>query len=219
MGNTVLPAQDLYVGAVKIFDANGDIATAVSLSDNDVVAAKIAADAVTTTKILNASVTADKLASNSVITAKILNANVTLAKLAPTAKTHILNYQVEDLAANASIAGRVIFYVPTGIDVTLVSATIISQGAAQGIADAPNTCVIKLTDGTNDIVEKTYNTGTAFPADGVEQSLGALAVDYVKLAEGEKAVSVRHQRHISKPSGIYASSSIHNCRCLTQRAL
>lgn len=186
MGKTVLPAQDLYVGAVKIFDANGDIATAVSLSDNDVTATKIAANAVITAKIKDANVTAAKLATDAVETLKIKNANVTLVKLAPTAKTHILSYQVEDLAANADIANRVIFYVPTGIDATLVSATIIPQGAAQGIADTPNTCVIKLTDGTHDIVEKTYNTGTAFPADGIEQSLGILAVDYVKLAQGEK---------------------------------
>lgn len=198
MGNTKLPAQDLYVGAVKIFNADGSIAEAVTLADNDVTAAKIAADAVTTTKILDANVTADKLAANSVITAKILDANVTLAKLAPAAKTHILSYQVEDLAANTSIADRVIFYVPTDIDVTLVSATIISQGAAQGIADAPNTCVIKLTDGTNDIVEKTYNTGTVFPADGVEQSLGTLDTNYTKLEQGDKL-------HLSVTNGTLAN--------------
>ena len=186
MGNTVLPAKDLYVGTKKIFNANGDIATAVTLGDNDVVAAKIAADAVTTAKILDANVTAAKLATNAVETAKILDANVTLAKLAPTAKTHILSYQVEDLAAGVDITDRVIFYVPTDIDATLVSATIISQGTAQGIADASNTCVIKLTDGAHDIVEKTYNTDTAFPADGAEQLLGALADDYVKLEQGEK---------------------------------
>jgi hypothetical protein len=185
MGNTKLPAQDLYVGAVKIFNADGSIAEAVTLADNDVTAAKIAADAVTTTKILDANVTADKLAANSVITAKILDANVTLAKLAPTAKTHILSYQVEDLAANTSIANRAIFYVPTGVDVTLVSASIIPQGDDVGIDDS-STCVIKLSDGANTIVEKTYNQSIAFPDAAAVGSLGALDTDYTKLEQGDK---------------------------------
>lgn len=182
---TKLPAQDLYVGAVKIFNANGSIANAVTLANNDVVAAKIAANAVETAKIKDANVTAAKLAANAVETAKIKDVNVTLAKLAVSAKTQIISYQVEDLAAGVDIANRVIFSTPTGIDVTLVSASIIPQGDDAGIDDT-NTCVIKLSDGTNTIVEKTYNTGTAFPNAGAEGSLGTLAADYKGLAQGEK---------------------------------
>jgi hypothetical protein len=214
MGKTVLPAQDLYVGAVKIFGSDGAITSALALDDGSVTAAKMAAAALAKTTAGRAVMADDyfdattvlaKFDANSFDNAALIlaiadgafNADAatralfddgiwTLAKLAATAKTHILSYQVEDLAAGVDITDRVIFYVPTDIDATLVSATIISQGSAQGIADAPNTCVIKLTDGAHDIVEKTYNTGAAFPADGAEQSLGTLAVDYVKLAEGEK---------------------------------
>ena len=185
MGKTSLPAQDLYVGAVKIFNADGSIAEAVTLADNDVVAAKIAANAVTTAKILDANVTAGKLATNAVITVKITDANVTLAKLAATAKTQIISYQVEDLAAGADIANRVIFSAPTGIDATLVSASITPQGDDAGIDDT-NACVIKLSDGTNAIVEKTYNESVGFPAAAAEGSLGALHATYKILAQGEK---------------------------------
>lgn len=185
MGKTVLPAQDLYVGTNRIFKADGTAEVAAVVADNSVVAAKIAANAVETAKIKNAHVTADKLAANSVITAKILDANVTLAKLAPTAKTHILSYQVEDLAAGAGIVDRVIFFAPTGIDATLVSASIIPQGDDAGIDDS-NTCVIKLSNGANTIVEKTYNQSIAFPDAAAVGSLGALDTDYTKLAQGGK---------------------------------
>jgi hypothetical protein len=182
---TKLPAQDLYIGAVKIFKADGSIETALSLGTNDVTAVKIAANAVETAKIKDANVTAAKLATDAVETVKIKDSNVTLAKLATTCKTHILNYQVEDLAADADIADRVIFESPTGIDVTLVSASIIPQGNAAGVDDS-NTCVIKLSDGTNTIVEATYDTDPAFPAAAAATSLGTLDEDYVGLAAGEK---------------------------------
>jgi hypothetical protein len=52
-----------------------------------IVAADIAADAVTTAKILNANVTAAKLASDAVETAKIKDLNVTTGKLAANAVT------------------------------------------------------------------------------------------------------------------------------------
>ena len=185
MGNTKLPAQDTYIGDVKIYNADGSVEIAAAVADGSVTAAKIAANAVETAKIKDANVTAGKLAANSVITAKILDANVTLAKLATTAKTEILSYQVEDLSADSDIANRVIFSAPTGIDATLVSASIIPQGDDAGIDDT-NACVIKLSDGTNTIVEKTYNTGTAFPAAAAEGSLGALHATYKILAQGEK---------------------------------
>jgi hypothetical protein len=108
-----------------------------------------------------------------------------LAKLAATAKYHILNYQVEDLAAGGDIANRVIFAAPTGLDVTLVKATIIPQGNSAGIDDG-NTCVVKLSDGTNTIVEATYDASPGFPAAATETDLGTLESTHKALAAGEK---------------------------------
>jgi hypothetical protein len=185
MGDTKLPAQDTYIGAVKVFNADGSLEETVAVADNAVVAAKIAANAVETAKIKDANVTAGKLATDAVETAKIKAANVTLVKLATTAKTHILTYQVEDLAAGVDIADRVILEAPTGIDVTLVSANIIPQGNDAGIDDS-NKCVIKLSDGTNTIVEATYDADPTFPDAAASTSLGTLDGDYTGLAAGEK---------------------------------
>jgi hypothetical protein len=109
----------------------------------------------------------------------------TAAKLATTAKTHVLTYQVEDLAAGADIAAKVIFAAPAGLDVTLVSASIIPQGTAAGIDDG-NTCVIALTDGTNTIVSQQYDASPAFPTAAAVTSLGTLDETYKVLAAGEK---------------------------------
>jgi hypothetical protein len=169
-------------------DHDGVNSKAVSVgtvADGAITAAKLASDAVITAKILDANVTAGKLASNSVTTAKILDGNVTIAKLSTTAKTKVLSYQVEDLAANADIADRVIFYAPSGIDVTLVSASIIAQGSAAGIDDS-NTCVITLSDGAQTIVTKTYDSDPAFPAAATVTSLGSLDATYKVLSAGEK---------------------------------
>lgn len=108
-----------------------------------------------------------------------------LAKLATTAKTKVLTYQVEDLGAGADIADRVIFAAPSGLDVTLVSASIIPQGNAAGVDDS-NTSVIKLSDGTNTIVEATYDADPGFPAAAAVTSLGTLDVTYKVLSAGEK---------------------------------
>lgn len=183
--STKLPAKDFYIGSVKVINANGSLAQGVTLQDGDVTAGKIAANAVETAKIKDANVTAAKLAPDAVETEKIKDENVTLDKLAPTAKTHILSYQVEDLAAGADIADRVIFEAPEDIDVTLVSAKIIPQGTAAGIDDS-NKCVIKLTDGTNTIVEAEFDSSPAFPDDGVATSLGSLDETHKVLVEGEK---------------------------------
>jgi hypothetical protein len=168
---------------------DGTDSTAVevgTVADNAITAAKIAANAVETAKIKDANVTAAKLATNAVETSKIKDVNVTLAKIATTGKTHILSYQVEDLAANADIVDRVIFEAPTGIDVTLVSANIIPQGNAEGI-DGSNKCVVKLSDGTNTIVEATYgDVSSPFPAAASAASLGTLDTTYKALAAGEK---------------------------------
>lgn len=182
-----LPAKDLYIGNTKIFNSDGSIAEAVTLADNDVTASKIAANAVETAKIKDANVTAAKLAANAVETAKIKDNNVTLAKLAATAKTHILSYQVEDLSAGTDIADRAIFEAPAGLSVTLASVVIISQGTAAGI-DGSNTCVIKLSNGTNTIIEYTMDGDPAFPAAGSSASLGTLDETHKVLAAGEKLV-------------------------------
>ncbi len=108
-----------------------------------------------------------------------------LAKLATTAKTRILNYQVSDLSAGADIAAQVIFSAPAGLDVTLVSASIIPQGTAAGIDDS-NTCVIALTDGTNTIVTQQYDASPVFPAAAAVTSLGTLDETYKVLSAGEK---------------------------------
>jgi hypothetical protein len=111
--------------------------------------------------------------------------DTTIQALDPLAKTRVINYQVEDLSADGDIAARVIFVAPAGLSVLLVSASIISQGTAAGIDDA-NTCVVALTDGTNSIVSKTFNTATAFPAAAAITDLGTLHATYKSLSAGEK---------------------------------
>lgn len=102
--------------------------------------------------------------------------------LSAAAKTQVLSYQVEDLAADGDISARALFVAPAGVDVTITKASIISQGTPAGIDDA-NTCVVELLNGADSIVAKTYNTATAFPADGVQGDLGALAA-FKALAAG-----------------------------------
>lgn len=109
----------------------------------------------------------------------------TLAKHAATANYRILNYRIEDLAAGADFTARAIFIAPTGLDVTLISAGIIPEGASEGVDDS-NTAVIALTDGTNSIVSKTYNTAVQPPAANAFGDLGALNSTYKVLSAGEK---------------------------------
>lgn len=180
--------HELTATEVAVLNAMGTALESVeagAVEDGSIDADALASDAVTTAKILNANVTAAKLATDAVETAKIKAANVTLAKLATTGKTHVLSYQVEDLAAGADIADRVIFVAPAGIDVTLVSASIVAQGNAAGVDDS-NTCVVKLSDGANTIVEATYDADPGFPAAATATSLGTLSADYKALAAGEK---------------------------------
>ena len=164
---------------------NSEAVTVGTVATGAIVAAKIGAQAVETAKIKDGNVTAVKLASDAVETAKILNANVTPAKLSTAAGARVLTYQVEDLAAGGDITARPIFVAPSGVDVTIVSASIIPQGAPAGIDDS-NTCVIALSDGTNAIASATFDTDPAFPAVGVTTSLGALDATYKVLGAGEK---------------------------------
>ena len=185
MGDIKLPAQDIYVGANKVINSNGSLEDTAQIEDLAVTAGKLAANAVETAKIKDANVTADKLATNAVTTVKIAAANVTLAKLAATANTRVVSYQVEDLDADADIADRAIFEVPTGVVATITKANIISQGTPAGIDDS-NTCVITLKNGANTLVTKTYNTGTAFPANNTSASLGSIDGDHEDIAAGGK---------------------------------
>ena len=109
----------------------------------------------------------------------------TLAKLAATAKTQVLSFAVEDLAAGADITARAILEVPAGFAYTLTGASIISNGTAAGI-DAGNTCVVALTDGTNTICTVTYDNATPFPAENASGSMGALDGTHKVMAAGEK---------------------------------
>jgi hypothetical protein len=84
-----------------------------------------------------------------------------------------INYQVEDLNADADIANRPIFVVPTGKKFTITDVQIISQGAPTGIDDA-NTCVVALENGGVSIVSKTYNSTNVFPNETAD-SLGTIS--------------------------------------------
>ena len=182
---TVLPAQDLYLGTNKVVNADGTLVATATVANGAITNAKLAADAVDTANIINAKVTAAKLATNAVETAKIKAKNVTLAKLADTARTNILTYQVEDLAAGDDITNRVIFEVPEGLAIKVLTAKIIPHGSAAGIDDS-NTCVVKLSDGTNTLVEATYKQDPAFPNAADATSLGAIDADHDDLAAGGK---------------------------------
>lgn len=109
------------------------------------------------------------------------------AKMTATANTRVVNYQVEDLAANADIAGRALLEVPTGMVFTITDARIISHGAAAGI-DAGNTCAVAIKNGSNAIATATYDNATPFPDENASGSLGALNATYKVLAAGEKLV-------------------------------
>lgn len=80
-------------------------------------------------------------------------------------------YTSADLTAGADLTN-----VPIGMSVgagTIVEASVISMGAADGI-DAENTSVFKLSIGETEIAAKTFNDSEGFPAAGVG---AAFAVD------------------------------------------
>ena len=96
------------------------------------------------------------------------------------------------MAANADIVDRPIFEVPASMTATITSAVIISQGTATTI-DSGNTCVIKLTDATNTIVEYTMDGTPGFPADGASASLG-------ELSEAHKVLDSRRSLNCPSPT-------------------
>jgi len=213
MGNTKLPAQDLYIGAVKVVNADGSLEETLVVDDGAITTAKLATGvlakntagrAVMANDYFDLATVKDKFDTDSMDKAALLQIIAdgafaaetevralfadgiwTRKKLAADALTHVLSYQVENLAANDDIADRPIFEVPAGMAATLTSAVIISQGAAEGI-DGGNKCTIKLTDATNTIVEYDIDGDPAFPADGASASLGELSEAHKVLAAGEK---------------------------------
>lgn len=109
-------------------------------------------------------------------------------KLADDALSNILMVPVEPQAAGDDIVSRAVFEVPADFAVEIISADIISQGTPSGIDDS-NTCVVAISrDSDGAIVSKTFNTGTAFPANGVVVNLGTPEEDYKELEAGKKIV-------------------------------
>ncbi len=82
----------------------------------------------------------------------------------------VIHIPIEDLAAGADIAGRVVCPVPT--ECTLQSWWIATKGSSAGI-DNSNTAVLDLKIGATVIATKTYNTATQPPAADTLTDLGA----------------------------------------------
>ena len=90
--------------------------------------------------------------------------------------------RVEDLAAGADISARPVFVHPRAV--TLVSVGILTEGAPADVDDS-NTAVVALADdGSNEIVSKTYDTGTQPPSSDYED-LGTPDATHKALAAGE----------------------------------
>lgn len=117
----------------------------------------------------------------------------TLAKLAATAKYQTILYNVESVGSGGSISARPLYFVPTGLTATLISADIIPIGSATGIGES-TTSVWTLTDGTNTIVSKTFNGSPDFPGDKVIANLG-------ELDEAHKVLVANEQLRLSVTNG------------------
>lgn len=127
-----------------------------------------------------------RIKDEGVASGKIAAAAVTASKLNAAHKEQTFFVPVEDLAAGADIAARLVFVLPRAN--TLQSVGILTQGAPAGVDDA-NTAVITIADAAaNVIVTKTYNTGTQ-PPTSAYASLGALDATHKILAASE-AVSI-----------------------------
>lgn len=147
-------------------------------------AAKVADDALTNA-FCDAAFAANAFAADADSRAIFADGIWNLAKMAATAKYQTLSYNVEDLAAGVDITDRPIYFVPANLTSTLISADIIPLGNPAGIDDS-NKCTILLTDGTNTIVSKEFDSSPAFPSAGVVTNLGTLDTTHKILAAGEK---------------------------------
>jgi hypothetical protein len=163
-------------------------------------AAKVDADAFTNA-VCDAAYAANAFAADADSRAIFADGIWTLAKLAAEARTHILSAQVETLAAGVDIADRVIFEVPAGFAAKILTATLISQGTAEGI-DGGNKCTVLLEDASsNALVTKEFDLDPAFPASGSSVSLGTISTDYDDIAEGGKILlSVTNGTNANPPA-------------------
>lgn len=84
------------------------------------------------------------------------------------AATQTIVYTSADLSAGADLTDIPIGYVAAAG--TILSAVVISTGAAEGVDDA-NTSAFVLEVGTTSKASKTFNTATAFPASGAATAL------------------------------------------------
>lgn len=91
---------------------------------------------------------------------------------------------VEACAAGVDITARTLYIAPSGFKVSLASANIVPCGSFAGI-DAGNSSVWTLLNGTDEIVSKTFDDSPAFPADGVDTTIGALSATYKDINAGE----------------------------------
>lgn len=89
------------------------------------------------------------------------------------ATTQTIVYTSADLSADADLTDVPIGYVTAAG--TILSAVVISTGAAEGVDDT-NTSAFVLEVGTTSKASKTFNTDTAFPASGAATAL-TLAAD------------------------------------------
>ena len=86
-------------------------------------------------------------------------------------------HTVEDLAAGADIAARVIHAFET--DGWIVSARVANQATAAAGIDNSNTCVITLATGAGTVVTETFDATTTFPAANTAQDLGSVSNAHV----------------------------------------
>jgi hypothetical protein len=165
-------------------DAGGRAIIAGDYFDAATVLAKFAIDSIDNAQLLKA-VKDGAFVADTATRALFANGLFTAAKLAATAKTHIMNILVEDLAAGVDITARVAMVVPTGYAMTIVQADMIPLGSGAGIDDS-NNCLVGIGNGANSIAFAAYDSAPGYPAVNTVNSLGALDGTYKNLAAGEK---------------------------------
>jgi hypothetical protein len=150
MSDLKLPASDLYVGDVKIFNANGTIVTSVTIADNAITTAKILNDAVTTAKILEKNVTTAQLADDIQVGS--------LATLTTTEVASVVGAINEvDANADAAAAAAAANLVKIGTIGNLTTTEKTNLVGAINEIDAANASMITLT-GTQTLTNKTLTT-------------------------------------------------------------
>lgn len=179
--------------------ADGRAIMADNYFDATTAAAKVANDALNNA-FCDAKFAANAFAADTASRAIFEDGIWTLAKLAATAKYQTILYNVESVGSGESISARPLYFVPTGLTATLISADIIPIGSASGIGES-TTSVWTLTDGSNTIVSKTFNNEVSFPGDKVIANLGDLNETYKVLAATEQLrLSVTNGSGVSTPS-------------------